>query len=55
MSGNFSRKDKLFDNLIEVNTPAIEPTPVVRSHREVEIYSVLENFANNLANKLWVD
>ena len=26
MSGNFSRKDKLFDNLIEVNTPAIEPT-----------------------------
>ena len=23
----FSRKDKLFDNLIEVNTPAIEPTP----------------------------
>ena len=51
----FSRKDKLFDNLIEVNTPAIEPTPVVRSHREVEIYSVLENFANNLANKLWVD
>ena len=27
MFGNFSRKDKLFDNLIEVNTPPIESTP----------------------------
>ena len=28
----------------------------MRSHREVEIYSVLENFANNLANNFgWID
>ena len=54
MFGNFSRKDKLFDNLIEVNTPAIESTPGEVPQGGGNLFS-FGNFANNLANKLWVD